>query len=62
VLLLADEPTGNLDPELAVEIMSLFQGINARGTTVLVATHDRDLITRMGKRVIVLERGRVMES
>ena len=62
VLLLADEPTGNLDPELAFEIMSLFQEINARGTTVLVATHDRDLITRLGKRVILLEKGRVTES
>jgi cell division transport system ATP-binding protein len=62
VLLLADEPTGNLDPELAYEIMSLFQEINARGTTVLVATHDRDLIHRMGKRVILLEKGRVAES
>ena len=61
VLLLADEPTGNLDPELAFEIMSLFQEINARGTTVLVATHDRDLITRLGKRVILLEKGRVAE-
>ncbi len=62
VLLLADEPTGNLDPELAFEIMSLFQEINARGTTVLVATHDRDLITRLGKRVILLEKGPVAES
>jgi len=62
VLLLADEPTGNLDPELAFEIMSLFQEINARGTTVLVATHDRDLIMRLGKRVILLEKGRVAES
>ena len=62
VLLLADEPTGNLDPALAFEIMSLFQEINARGTTVLVATHDRDLITRLGKRVILLEKGRVSES
>ena len=62
VLLLADEPTGNLDPELAYEIMSLFQEINTRGTTVLVATHDRELIHRMGKRVIVLEKGRVLES
>lgn len=62
VLLLADEPTGNLDPELAFEIMSLFQEINARGTTVLVATHDRDLINRLGKRVINLEKGRVAAS
>lgn len=60
VLLLADEPTGNLDPDLAFEIMLLFREINNRGTTVLVATHDRELIHRMGKRVIILERGRVV--
>jgi cell division transport system ATP-binding protein len=59
MLLLADEPTGNLDPEMAQEIMSLFQDVNARGTTVLVATHDKEMIQRMGKRVITLERGRV---
>ena len=60
MLLLADEPTGNLDPEMAQEIMALFQEVNARGTTVLVATHDREMIQRMGKRVITLEHGRVV--
>jgi cell division transport system ATP-binding protein len=59
ILLLADEPTGNLDPEMAMEIMALFQDVNIRGTTVLVATHDRDMIQRLGKRVITLEKGRV---
>jgi len=59
-LLLADEPTGNLDPDLAVEIMRLFREINARGTTVLVATHDRDLIERMQRRTVILERGQVI--
>jgi len=59
LLLLADEPTGNLDPEMAVEIMNLFNKINRKGTTVLVATHDRDMITRMRKRVITLHRGKV---
>jgi cell division transport system ATP-binding protein len=59
MLLLADEPTGNLDPEMAQEIMRLFLEVNARGTTVLVATHDREMIQRMGKRVIALDRGRV---
>ena len=59
MLLLADEPTGNLDPEMAQEIMTLFRDVNARGTTVLVATHDREMIQRMGKRVITLEKGRV---
>jgi cell division transport system ATP-binding protein len=60
MLLLADEPTGNLDPEMAHEIMALFQEVNARGTTVLVATHDREMIARMGKRVVTLDRGRVL--
>jgi cell division transport system ATP-binding protein len=59
MLLLADEPTGNLDPEMAQEIMRLFLEVNARGTTVLVATHDREMIQRMGKRVIALDRGRL---
>jgi cell division transport system ATP-binding protein len=62
MLLLADEPTGNLDPEMAQEIMRLFLDVNARGTTVLVATHDRDMIQRMGKRVLSLERGRVASA
>ena len=60
-LLLADEPTGNLDPVLSEEIMRLFAEINIRGTTVLVATHDYGLIRRMGKRVLTLERGRLRE-
>src|SRR5512138_3084677 len=59
MLLLADEPTGNLDPDMAMEIMALFQDVNARGTTVLVATHDREMIQRMAKRVIALDRGRL---
>jgi len=62
ILLLADEPTGNLDPDMAQEIMSLFQEVNSRGTTVLVATHDREMIQRLGKRVISLDRGRLMAS
>ena len=60
-LLLADEPTGNLDPDLAVEIMRLFREINARGTTVVVATHDRELIHRMQRRVVVLDQGRLID-
>jgi cell division transport system ATP-binding protein len=59
VILLADEPTGNLDPDLAQEIMDLFREINGRGTTVMVATHDRELIQRMGRRTLILERGRL---
>jgi len=58
-LVLADEPTGNLDPDLSLEIMNLFRDINARGTTVLVATHDRELIKWVGRRVIQLENGRL---
>jgi cell division transport system ATP-binding protein len=56
-LLLADEPTGNLDPVLAEEIMRLFVEINIRGTTVVVATHDLEMIRRTGKRTLILERG-----
>jgi len=61
-LLIADEPTGNLDPDLAVEIMRLFREINARGTTVFVATHDRDLIRRMQRRTVYLEHGRIADA
>jgi cell division transport system ATP-binding protein len=60
-LILADEPTGNLDPDLSLEIMNLFREINARGTTVVVATHDRELIRRVGRRAVTLEHGRVVE-
>lgn len=60
-LVLADEPTGNLDPDLALDIMNLFRDINNRGTTVLVATHDRELIRRVGKRTITLDQGRLAE-
>ena len=56
-LLLADEPTGNLDPALTVEIMDLLCDVNARGTTIVVATHDASLISRYEKRTLRLERG-----
>jgi len=59
LVLLADEPTGNLDPDLAQEIMLLFERINGSGTTVMVATHDRSLIQRMRKRVLGLDHGRM---
>ncbi len=62
VILLADEPTGNLDPDLAHEILSLFREVNAAGTTVVVATHDKHLIADFGGRVIILDRGRVLEG
>ena len=61
-IVLADEPTGNLDPDLSIEIMDLFREINAGGTTVLVATHDRDLIRHVGRRVIHLEHGKQAEA
>jgi cell division transport system ATP-binding protein len=60
-LVLADEPTGNLDPDLALEIMNIFREINARGTTVVVATHDRELIRRVGRRTLMLDHGRIVE-
>jgi cell division transport system ATP-binding protein len=60
-LVLADEPTGNLDPDLSLDIMNLFREINARGTTVVVATHDRELIQRVGRRAVSLEHGVITE-
>ena len=61
VLLLADEPTGNLDPDLSLEIMNLLREVNAGGTTVVVATHDRELIRLVGRRTITLDQGHVVE-
>ena len=60
-ILLADEPTGNLDPKLSLEIMHLFENFNFRGTTILVATHDVALIRKLGKRVIRIQEGRSIE-
>jgi cell division transport system ATP-binding protein len=61
-LLLADEPTGNLDPERTLEVMELLHGANARGTTVVVATHDRSLLERYKRRVVVLDRGHLVSD
>lgn len=61
-LLIADEPTGNLDPETAKEIMSLLMDINKAGTTVLMATHARDIVDVSRRRVIALEKGRVVRD
>ncbi len=61
-ILLADEPTGNLDPELTIEIMDLIMAAATRGTTVMVATHDHSLIDRYGKRMLRLENGRIAED
>ncbi len=61
-LLLADEPTGNLDPETSIGIMQLLYRINRTGTTVLVVTHDRDMVDKMRRRVIALEEGRLVRD
>jgi cell division transport system ATP-binding protein len=61
-ILIADEPTGNLDPDLSAEILRLFLEINLRGTTLLIATHDRDTIRRVGKRVLTLDGGRLQSD
>jgi len=61
-LVLADEPTGNLDPDLSLDIMNLFREINARGTTVVVATHDRELIRQVGRRTLTLGHGHLVET
>lgn len=61
-VLLADEPTGNLDPELSEEIIQLFHNFHQAGVTVLVATHNHALVQRMGKRVLTLDRGRLIRD
>ena len=61
-MIIADEPTGNLDPERSLEIMSLLQEINNLGTTVLVVTHAKDLVERFGKRVIAIDEGLVVHD
>ncbi|MCH7566998.1 MAG: ATP-binding cassette domain-containing protein, partial [Nitrospirae bacterium] len=60
IILLADEPTGNLDPDLASDIIELFKAINARGTTVMVATHNRHVIEQVNRRVVAISQGKVM--
>jgi cell division transport system ATP-binding protein len=60
-ILIADEPTGNLDQGLSEEIIALFDKINAQGTTVVVATHNQTFITRRGRRIIRLDRGHLRE-
>ncbi|MBE3574301.1 MAG: cell division ATP-binding protein FtsE [Firmicutes bacterium] len=62
LVLLADEPTGNLDPDTSWEIMDLLLEINRRGTTILMATHNREIVNRMKKRVVALEDGRIMRD
>ena len=62
LILLADEPTGNLDPILAAEIMQLFDALQAQGTAVLIASHDLGLVKRLRKRVLVLDHGKLMDD
>lgn len=61
-VIIADEPTGNLDPETSWEIMRLFQRINDRGTTVVMATHNRDIVNSMRRRVIAIENGAIIRD
>lgn len=62
LLVIADEPTGNLDPETSWDIMEIFKEINATGTTIVMATHDKDVVDAMGKRVIAIEKGRIVRD
>jgi len=61
-IILADEPTGNLDTELAFEIMSLFKEINRQGTTVIICTHDRELIRNFGQKILFLYKGKLLRK
>ncbi len=61
-VLIADEPTGNLDVETAWDIMKIFQAISDSGTTIIMATHDRNIVDKMGKRVIAIEQGQIVRD
>lgn len=61
-ILLADEPTGNLDPQSGQDVFRLFRDINMKGTTVIVATHDWETVRKMQRRIITMERGRIMSD
>ena len=62
VFVIADEPTGNLDPETSWDIMEIFKEINAEGTTIVMATHDKEIVDAMGKRVIAIEDGKIVRD
>jgi cell division transport system ATP-binding protein len=62
LVLLADEPTGNLDPDTSVEIMRLLDRINRTGTTVVMATHDSNIVNQMRRRVVELDRGQIIRD
>ena len=61
-LLICDEPTGNLDPDTSLEIMKVLENINNLGTTIIMATHDREIVDKMKKRVILIESGRLKKD
>lgn len=62
IFLIADEPTGNLDPETSWEIMDIFREVNKSGTTIVMATHDREIVDEMEKRVIAIEHGHIVRD
>ena len=62
LLVIADEPTGNLDPETSWDIMQIFQEINDTGTTIVMATHDKEIVDALGKRVIAIEKGHIVRD
>jgi cell division transport system ATP-binding protein len=62
IVILADEPTGNLDPETSMEIMQLLLKINERGTAVLMATHDHEIVRKIPKRIVRLEKGKILQD
>jgi cell division transport system ATP-binding protein len=62
MMLIGDEPTGNLDPDLSAEILQIFADANLRGSTVVLATHDRELIRNSGRRVMTLDHGRIIDE
>ena len=61
-LLICDEPTGNLDPDTSLEIMKVIEKINDMGTTIVMATHDREMVDKMKKRVILLDKGKIIKD
>ncbi|TFB24363.1 cell division ATP-binding protein FtsE [Filobacillus milosensis] len=61
-LVIADEPTGNLDPETSWEIMRIFEDINSKGTTIIMATHSQDIVNQLKKRVIAMEKGQIVRD
>jgi cell division transport system ATP-binding protein len=62
LILLADEPTGNLDPDITRDIMVLFRSINFKGTTVLIATHSKELLQDTDQRIVLLNKGRIISE